>query len=526
MAFDYAVAMRIKGALKQVPGYRFNPATKEWSWPATAHNARDLFDRSRLFNPILDAEAQALLDDSSRHDKHTAIKTALNLAPIPGLKTDAWLHQRQAYYFCQPLQAAMLNMAMGTGKTLVACGLFHNIQARNILIVCPKSVMTVWPDQIDRHIGRGYYNIYPLTGRMDARIDTVSAAKWASPNVFIINYEAFAQSGTDSLVQAIVEKCIDFIILDESHRAKSPKGAASKALVKLSKKLPNAKKLCLSGTPLAHSPLDIWAQYAFLDETIFGSSFYAFKNRYTVMEDRYHSVVGYKNMDDLNGRMYRIGFQADKSVIQLPPLVESTRTFELSPKFANEYQTIKHTFLTTMAEIDIPNTITAMLKCQQLCSGFIKNGDEIIQAHSGKIDLLIEVLDEIPESEPIVIFTRFQHEIAMIREKMPDIMELSGQRNELAQWQAGEGRIIVVQIQAGSVGIDLTRAAYAIYYSMDWSLANYEQSKARIHRPGQEKTSQLIYLVANAEGGTIDKDILDALSARQNFIQEITKEKK
>ena len=39
----------------------------------------------------------------------------------------------------------------------------------------------------------------------------------------------------------------------------------------------------MTGTPAHNSPLDVYAQYRFLDPGIFGTNFSAFRNRYAVM---------------------------------------------------------------------------------------------------------------------------------------------------------------------------------------------------------------------------------------------------
>ena len=74
--------------------------------------------------------------------------------------------------------------------------------------------------------------------------------------------------------------------------------------------------------------------------------------------------------------------------------------------------------------------------------------------------------------------------------------ELSGSRHELEEWQDGAGQVLAVQIQAGGLGVDLTRAAYCIYYSLGFSLSEYEQSLARVHRPGQTRPVAYYHLIA------------------------------
>ena len=59
-------------------------------------------------------------------------------------------------------------------------------------------------------------------------------------------------------------------------------------------------------------------------------------------------------------------------------------------------------------------------------------------------------------------------------------MELSGRRDELKRWQDGEAQVLAVQIDAGSEGVDLTRARYSIFYSVWFSLGKYDQALARV----------------------------------------------
>ena len=97
-------------------------------------------------------------------------------------------------------------------------------------------------------------------------------------------------------------------------------------------------------------------------------------------------------------------------------------------------------------------------------------------------------------------------------------MELSGRENNLEAWQQGGADILGVQIQAGGVGISLVRARYCIYYSVGFSLGDYEQSLARVHRPGQNQSVIYYHLVA---GGTVDEKVYDALQKRRKVIDEI-----
>ena len=78
--------------------------------------------------------------------------------------------------------------------------------------------------------------------------------------------------------------------------------------------------------------------------------------------------------------------------------------------------------------------------------------------------------------------------------------------------------VVIAQIQAGGLGIDLSLASTAIYYSSTLSLGEYEQSKARLHRPGQKNKVTYIHLVTE---NTIDEGIYCAFDLRRDVIEAI-----
>lgn len=65
--------------------------------------------------------------------------------------TPLWPHQQQALDFVDGRPAAMLAMAMGTGKTRVALELLAKRNVRRALVLCPRSVVDVWPSQVERY---------------------------------------------------------------------------------------------------------------------------------------------------------------------------------------------------------------------------------------------------------------------------------------------------------------------------------------------------------------------------------------
>ena len=63
---------------------------------------------------------------------------------------------------------------------------------------------------------------------------------------------------------------------------------------------------------------------------------------------------------------------------------------------------------------------------------------------------------------------------------------------------------------------------YAFFYSLGYSLAEYEQAVARLHRPGQEKKVFVYHLVATINGkSTVDGRVYEALRERKEVVDAI-----
>ena len=149
-----------------------------------------------------------------------------------------------------------------------------------------------------------------------------------------------------------------------------------------------------------------------------------------------------------------------------------------------------------------------------------QSASRIIEVDTAKEGLLRDILEDL--DEPVVVFARFRHDLDTVHAAAAGLhrnsLELSGRVNQLAAWQAGEAPVLAVQTQAGGVGIDLTRARVAIYYSLGLSLGDHLQSQARLHRPGQTRTVAYYYLLAE---NTIDGKVFKALEARQDVIEAL-----
>jgi SNF2 family DNA or RNA helicase len=430
----------------------------------------------------------------------------------------------------------MLALEMGCGKSKIAVDLIVNHDLRKVLIICPLSVVGVWPREFRTHAGVDY-NVIPLNeGSVEKRTKIAQACvelarRKNEPIALVINYES-AASG--AFAKWSLAQDWDLVLLDESHRIKAPGGKRSMHFAHLGKRA--KRRLCLTGTPLPHSPMDIYAQFRFLDASVFGTSFVQFRNRYANMGGYGgHQVISYKNIPELHRKMYSRSFRVTKDVLDLPPYHHTDRTFSLGSEASRFYKTLEDKMYAELddGEITVSNALVRLLRLQQVTSGYIMDdAGNTRHVDSAKIDMLADVLEDIDPSEPVVIFARFKEDLERIKKlvekrekkdgKMCRYGEVSGDRKDLDEGRFPENvDVLGVQIQSGGVGIDLTRAHFAIYYSLGFSLGDFEQSLSRVHRPGQTEPTTFIHLLAR---GTVDEKVYKALRKRKQVVEYVLSE--
>ncbi len=409
---------------------------------------------------------------------------------------------------------------MGTGKTLITIGiagaLYQRQEVKRMLVVCPKSIVSVWRDEFEKFAGFDY-TLAALEGNSLKKADTLRHTAGTGLQVVVVNYESVWR-----LEQEIQKWRPDMIVCDESSKIKNPQAKQAKALHNLGKQ---AKyKAILTGTPITNSPLDFFSQYKFLDDSIFGLSFYRFRARYAIIGGYgNHQIVGYKNMAELVEKAHSIAYRIKlEDAVELPDKIDEIRSIELEKNARQIYESIdKDSYAELMqGEVTTRNVLTRLLRLSQCTGGFIRDdvGGIVQEVSRAKLDALADLLDECEEQgKKAVVFARFIPEIEaiekMLKKRKTEYSVIHGGIKDRAvqveRFQKDSNvKVFVGQLQTTGMGLTLTAANVAIFYSLDFSYANYEQSRARIHRIGQTKKCLYIHLVAK---NTVDERIMEAL---------------
>ncbi len=411
-------------------------------------------------------------------------------------------------------------MDMGTGKTIttiaVAGALSGKHKIKNMLVVAPKSIVSVWQQEFEKFAAFPY-QLVVLDGTGSKKADTIRYMIGNGLQVIVVNYESCWR-----LEDELVRWKPDMIVCDESSKIKNPQAKCSKALHRLGKL--SDYNLILTGTPITNSPLDFFSQYKFLDENIFGASFYAFRSKYAILGGfQNHQIIGYKNLQELVEKAHGIAYRIKiDEAVELPEFVEETRPVVLEKKAQQIYDSIdKDSFAELMSgEVTARNVLTRLLRLSQCTGGFIRDDTNgIVQEISrAKLEALEDIIDGcIDAGKKVVVFARFVPEIdsiaKMLKKKNIGYALIKGDVTDRAEQVEAfqnddDTRVFIGQLQTTGMGLTLTAGSVAVYYSLDFSYANYEQSRARIRRIGQTKRGVYIHLVCK---NTIDEKVMAAL---------------
>ena len=312
-------------------------------------------------------------------------------------------------------------------------------------------------------------------------------------------------------------------------------------MAQIGKKVP--VRWALTGTPYAENPMDVYAQYRFLEPSIFGTRFADFKNRYQNLDAHLSMKVGfpvldkrqpYKNLDELKKKVYSIAFRIP-STIKLPPVNERTVYFRMNKKASQLYNTMVTEGLISNKEYycEAENALTSQVRRKQITSGFISavnyetKQKKIFRIGDERKEALKDIIDGLSPNEPVVVFAQYRHDLKQIRKAAKELCrkysELSGAEDTQQEWQEGKTSILGVQFSKGAESVNLTRSHYLIYYNMTNKLVLYEQSLKRVHRPGQDKPVYYYYIVARLNNGKpcIDSLVMEAIQKKQDIVQYV-----
>ena len=421
---------------------------------------------------------------------------------------------------------------MGAGKSRIVIDYLQNTPPGPTLILCPLKVARVWPAEIFKYYVDPPYITVLDRGTIKDRAATLRAS---NAQLVIVNYDA---ARAEPLRSGLFKIPWTRIILDECHRIKAAGGLTSHFVARLCKSC--AKIIGLSGTPLTTGIrgkggkliggwLDMYGQARAIAPGLFATTHAAYKQRYGIwITEPFPKLLDDVNHIEWHAKLDSFCFHIgeDELAYTLPEYSDQVIPVELPPRIMEAYRHLEDEFIAQLddEEVSASNALVKQLRLQQIAGGFMQPdaGGPAQRVHDEKLLAVEELISGMAPDERVVIFCKFRPEIAAlrdtVRESGRETFFMIGGHDTSDAWNQSNGGVILVQISAGSEGVDLTAARYCIYCSLCHSLKDYQQSRKRLHRPGQTRPVTYYHIVAR---GTIDEQIYAALEAKEEVVESV-----
>lgn len=551
--FHIACPFFLNSLPKAIPNRRWDGKNKYWSAPAIRANVEFLSDKFGPSVAVFSDEARVAIESSLqkyRQSQNTAKDTSPKFPAWYPFKTDPRKKQMEALNKVYGNKAIALFMDMRTGKTKVVIDMASALRmqgaADRVLIICPLSIRKNWVREIAVHAP------FPVDAFLLDTSKPKDFDKWVgTPHDFkwlLVGVESLAAGSAIKYAERFLLSGIKTIaVVDESSKIKNHSATRSQNCVKLARMAET--RIAMTGTPIAHGPMDLFMQFEFLDPDIIGmGDFYSFRNRYAIMggyEDR--QVIGYQNLEELMEIIEPFVFQVRKDEVfpDAPPKIYVRREVKLNKEQERLYKQMKKDKMveTGSKSLIIQNTLEKMLRLQEITGGIVsysipeeqqtakgpKFYREYIEGGNPKLDDLMACTEEY--DGPTIVWCAYKEEIRLVtdslRKKYGDdqVVELHGDIDEANRdlnvnvlFQGRKARFLVGNAATGGMGLTMSTAEIEIYFSNTFNYIDREQSEERAFGPDKKNGTVVIDLIAE---GTVDEHIVEALSQKKDVAEYV-----
>jgi len=429
-------------------------------------------------------------------------------------------YQIEGVNFLRSKKHAFLGDDMGTGKTVMGCmALFAN---KPVMIICPSCVKGVWESHI--RTWRKDYTPINIRTKEDFRLPK-------NGEVIIINRECLPEplnrddpNHENFYTKQFVHDAKKLnIIIDEAHKFKDTKSKGSKKVKSLSK----IAEVCwiMTGTPILNHALDLWGVLSIghMEREVF-RDFEHFKECYNAYKGVYGTVWRSPN-SEVASLLSKVRLARKKSDIniQLPKVIHSKMIVKLED--CENGSKIKK----MLSNLD--HEVINIIHKQNMLPPFNKFSEIRTEIAKARIPAMLEYVELCEENKvPMLVFSSHIAPLNALRMREGWGVICGNTSSEMRKvlvdnFQAGILHGLACTIEAGGVGLTMTRAEKALFVDLDWTPANNDQAEARIIRQGSKHESvEIIQMISDH---AIDIHVHNLINEKRKLISgslEITKE--
>lgn len=447
-------------------------------------------------------------------------------------KHEGFLYQNAAVDAINGLEYSAVFHEQGLGKTKIGVDLsLLWLRAKvvdSVLIVTKKGLIQNWRDEITLHT-----HLQPRILAQDRRKNFHA---FNSPaRLYLAHYEVL-RSERKRLALFLKTRRVA-VLLDEAHKIKNPISEIAKVLFELSPGF--ARRVIMTGTPVANRPYDLWAQIFFLDQgRSLGKDFESFKAELNLSNDlaqNYTKQEQFENaLSSMFQRIQQFSVRKTKRTaeIHLPNKEFRNVLVNLAPRQEELYDEFRKDCAAVVVRDGTPvlddaeEILKRLLRLVQIASN-PRLVDEAYHEVPGKYPVLERVLEDITDQqEKAIVWTSFTGNVDWLGRELQRFgatrvhgkMTYEDRNKSINRFKTdGDCKVLVATPGAAKEGLTLTVANHAVFYDRSFSLDDYLQAQDRIHRISQTKTCFVTNLVAK---NTVD-DWVDELLAAKNLAAKL-----
>lgn len=372
---------------------------------------------------------------------------------------------------------------MGLGKTVEALAVLAHLREighSNFLVVCPAAVVSNWVREIHKHTS------LRATRWHGPEWERNRAAKaWRrSGGVAVTTYDllSWAQSHLGDVD-------VGCAVFDEAHYIKNPAAKRSRAAAELMASLRYA--VLMTGTPLENNVQEFRNLIGYIRADLAVSA-----PEYLASRFRRHVAPAYlrRNQEDV--------------LTELPELVEVEEWLALS---------------------DVEDSLYR--DAVEQGSFMLMRRAAMVSPRSLKMERLLAIVAEAKANgRRVIVFSYFREVLSHVVACLPGQVfgPLTGsvpaaeRQNLIDRFSAaGGGAVLVAQITAGGVGLNIQSASVVVICEPQLKPTMESQAIARAHRMGQTNTVQVHRLLTE---DSVDERILEILAVKRELFDEFARD--
>lgn len=405
---------------------------------------------------------------------------------------------------------ALLADEMGLGKTIQCLFWIHKkYNTRPFVIVCPASMKYTWAHEAKSKFGM---NSLILEGTRPP-----GQVKHIKQDLVIVNYDIL-----DAWKVWLSKANVKGIVLDECHYIKNRATKRYKATKYLAKNLPHV--IGVSGTPLTNRPSELWPILNLLDKKAWPNFMqFAFKYCKPKKTPWGWKFEGAINLDILHRRLKKTCMIRRKKKDVLKELPDKERTvvplditrrqdykkadadfikWIKAENAAAASRATRATQLVRVAKLNKLAVTLALPSIFQWVDNFLEESEEkivlfgwhtdILDALSNRYKNSVRIDGSVPSKDRLAIVDKFQNDRRI--------------------------RVFIGNLKAAGTGVTLTAASTLAFVELGKTPGDHGQTEDRVHRYGQTKKCNIVYLVAK---DTIMEKAARLIQSKQKVLDSV-----